>query len=60
MRRWTIRSFYVVPYFFIQVNIKFDVSMQSTTRIIVYGAKCAFKNFRVQNIIRSIVWVSKA
>ena len=33
--------------------------MQNVIRIIVQGAKCAFKKFKVQNIILGIIYGSK-
>ena len=41
-----IRSFYIMPCFFIQVNNKLDVEVQSVTRILVYGVKNVFKKFK--------------
>ena len=34
-RKWAIRSFHLMLYFFIQVNSKLDVNVQSVTMIIV-------------------------
>ena len=36
---------------FIQVNSKLEVGIQSITMVIVYSAKYAFENFRMQNVI---------
>ena len=54
-RREVIRSFHIVPYFSIQINNKLDIKVQSVTKIIVLGAKCAIKKFKVQSVIRNIV-----
>ena len=40
-------------YFFILVNNKLDVVVQSLTKIIVYDTKCAFKNFILQSVIEA-------
>ena len=52
-------SFYAVLYFSIQVNNKLNVGMQRVTKIIVYGAKCAFEKFKMQSVIKSIVYSDK-
>ena len=39
----------------IQVNKKFDVRVQSVTRVIVYGAKYAFEMFIMQSVIWGMV-----
>ena len=44
-RRREIVSFLVELYFFIQVNGKLDVGVQSVTRIIVLSAKHVFEKF---------------
>ena len=46
LRKIAIRSFYMVPYFSIQVNSKLDVEVQSVIRIIIYNVKNVFKKFR--------------
>ena len=38
-------------YMFIQVNSKLNIKVQSVTRVIAYGAKRAFKKFKVQSVI---------
>jgi len=45
LRREAIKYFHIVTYFSTQINGKLDVELQNVTTIIVYGAKCAFKNF---------------
>ena len=55
LRIEAIMSFYAVLYFSIQVNNKLNVGMQRVTKIIVYGAKCAFKKFRMRSVIKCII-----
>ena len=55
LRMEAIMSFFAVLYFSIQVNNKLDVGVQRVTKIIVYGAKCAFEKFRMQSLIKSII-----
>ena len=54
--------FYVCPtkaihmlHISIQLNGKTNVGVQNVTEVIVYGANCAFEQFRVQSVIWSIV-----
>ena len=42
-----------MSYSSIQVKGELNVDVQSVTRVIIYGIKCAFKNFKVQ----SVIWV---
>ena len=55
LRMEAIISFYMVIYFSIQINNKLDVGVQRVTKIIVYGAKCAFKKFRMRSVIKCII-----
>ena len=41
---------YSVMYFSIPVNTKLNVGVQNKTKVIVYGAKYAFKKFMVQSV----------
>ena len=41
----------MMSYFSIQVNGKLNVKEQSVTRVIVEGAKYAFKKFMMQSVI---------
>ena len=44
---------------FTRTKRSLNVRMQSITMIIVYCAKCAFKRFMVQSVIKSIFMVIK-
>ena len=42
-----------MSYSSIQLKGELNVDVQSVTRVIIYGTKCAFENFNVQ----SVIWV---
>ena len=45
----------MMSYFFIQVNNKLDIIVQSVISIMVYGVKHVFEKSMVQNVIKNII-----